>query len=121
MKIHNVRRLIVLSGATVSDPTVDRSHISRSFSKLFVHIFIRAIIRDSQNAFDLIRQQAEDLDWTVVRPPILTEGRMKGVYRTADFIFLTPFNTICREDVADFILNQIDKEEFKHKAPMITY
>jgi putative NADH-flavin reductase len=62
------------------------------------------------------------LDWTIVRPAKLTNGRLTGQYRVGERI--TPnsiFPTISRADVADFMLKQLADKTYLHKKPRIMY
>src|SRR6266496_2994636 len=45
-----------------------------------------------------------NLDWTVVRPPKLTNGRLKGKYRFAVNEWLPHCTSISRADLAHFML-----------------
>ncbi len=62
-----------------------------------------------------------DLEWTIVRPVILTHGRKTGRYR----VLVEPWEwrngLISRADVADFIVKQIDNNTLIRKAPVIAY
>jgi putative NADH-flavin reductase len=54
---------------------------------------------------------ASDLDWTVVRPPRLTDGELTGSVRSR--IGANPKGfTVARADVADFLLKAVDDDTF---------
>ena len=48
---------------------------------------------------------ASDLDWTLVRPAVLTDGPAAGAYRTATTDTVPGGSTISRADLAAFILD----------------
>jgi putative NADH-flavin reductase len=50
----------------------------------------------------------EDLDWTVVRPPRLTNGPPTRGYRVADGELPASGYVISRADVADFMINEAE-------------
>jgi putative NADH-flavin reductase len=50
----------------------------------------------------------EPLEWTVVRPPRLTNARATGEYRVMDGHMPKRGFTIPRADVADFLLNEVE-------------
>jgi uncharacterized protein YbjT (DUF2867 family) len=60
------------------------------------------------------------LDWTIVRPTILTNGPRTGTYR----VLVDPpdwtSGFISRADVADFLVAQIDDASLLHKTPALT-
>lgn len=50
----------------------------------------------------------EDLDWTVVRPPRLTNGPFSGRYRVVDGALPASGYVISRADVADFMIREAE-------------
>jgi putative NADH-flavin reductase len=50
----------------------------------------------------------EDLEWTVVRPPRLTDGPLTRGYRVADGELPASGYVISRADVADFMINEAE-------------
>jgi putative NADH-flavin reductase len=58
-----------------------------------------------------------DLNWTVIRAPRLTNGRLKGAYRIAIHNSLHGLSTLSRADLADFIIKHLnDQKTFKNKV-----
>jgi putative NADH-flavin reductase len=51
----------------------------------------------------------EPLEWTVVRPPRLSNAKASGNYRVMDGHMPKRGLTIPRSDVADFLLNEAEK------------
>jgi putative NADH-flavin reductase len=51
----------------------------------------------------------DGLDWTIVRPPRLTNGPLTQAYRVVDGQLPEGGAAISRADVADFMLNEIEK------------
>ena len=60
------------------------------------------------------------LDWTIVRPTILTDGPRTGNYR----VLVNPRDWtsgfISRADVADFLVKQIDDKSLLRRTPTVT-
>lgn len=50
-----------------------------------------------------------DLDWTIVRPPRLTNGPARHVYRVADGVLPAGGFLISRADVAHFMVGEVEK------------
>lgn len=87
---------------------------------LFVHPFILFFyFRDKEKQEKLI--QASDLEWTIIRPGQLTNGRKKELYRHGRGLgsyILTKM--ISRADVAHFALSCLEKDLYLKKVAEIT-
>lgn len=76
--------------------------------------------------YDKKRQEAvireSPLDWTIVRPGILTNGARRGVYRHGSEVghWMWP-SRISRADVADFMLNQLESTTYLRSAPGLAW
>lgn len=96
MSVTGVRRIVALSAHGASE--------SRNAS-LFIR-FVRSVIaekmRDKDEMEAVIR--ASGFDWTLVRPPALTNGKRTGDYRFGPELKMGWSARISRSDVADFIL-----------------
>ncbi len=66
--------------------------------------------------------RSSGLDWTLVRPAILTNGAAKGVEAVRAHTALAGINvgTIRRSDVATFCLRELADGRYRHQAPVIT-
>lgn len=62
-----------------------------------------------------------DLDWTIVRPPRLTDAKPTGNYRTAVNQFLKNGLKISRADTAHFMLSHIQSEDMFRSIVEIGY
>lgn len=80
MDITRVRRLVMVSaGGMVID--AGDSPMMRYVMKPLLGRMLRTSFADMRRAEEIVRGSA--LDWTIVRPPRLTDGPPKGTYRTA--------------------------------------
>jgi len=62
------------------------------------------------------------VDWTIVRPPKLTNGRLTASYRVGEDIRArSPMPLMSRADVADFMLRQLNDAAFIRKAVRILH
>lgn len=63
-----------------------------------------------------------NLDWTIVRPGQLTNGKKRSIYKlgpkTGHYILT---KIISRADVAHFMLQELEQNRYVHKAVGITY
>lgn len=125
-----VRRLVVVSAAPIGTvPSASRPVPPRHDPGEGVamrHVLTPVLKRAFRGAYadlaemeDLVR--GSGLDWTVVRPPRLTGGRRKGVYRTASGQNLKAGLFISRADVAHLMLRVLDRPEAVKQTIGIAY
>ena len=85
---------------------------------------LHALRRHSHPPFyfhDKIRQESlirrSSLDWIIVRPGVLTNGRKRGVYRHGPNVGHWLWTVrISRADVADFMLDQLTEDTYLRQA-----
>jgi putative NADH-flavin reductase len=65
--------------------------------------------------------EASDLDWTMVMPPMLTNGAARGSYRVDGDALPRNGSRISRADVADFMLQQLTTSSWSKKGVYITW
>ena len=75
---------------------------------------------------DIARMEAElrsreDLDWTVVRPAILTNGAGTGHYRIESGMVVFGGQSLSREDLAEFLLGVAEERRFVRESVAIAY
>lgn len=98
-----VRRLIYQSHVVVSDSRPQAGLVTRLVSARV----LRHEIADHEIKEGLVKASA--LDWTIVRPPTLTNGPATGSVRSGERIPpRSLFPRLSRADVADFILSRLD-------------
>lgn len=117
MNKHGLKRLVSTTGAGVRDPR-DQPKLFDKFMKALLTLMARNVLHDSEANVNTIR--ASDLDWTIVRFPRLNEGPHTGEYRVG-YIGKDSGSQISRADGADFILEELSKGEYLHKAPIVSY
>jgi hypothetical protein len=118
MQTTGVRRLVVVSAAPVGTvaspgrPTPPRHDPGDGF--VMRHLLTpvtKAILRrhyaDLATMEDAVRDSG--LDWTIVRPPRLTDKPLTGRYRTAYGENLRRGLTVSRADVAQLMLRALDQ------------
>jgi putative NADH-flavin reductase len=113
MDATGTRRLVVVSAAPISTvPSPGRPHpprrdpgegfLMRHLLTPFAHTVMRERYADLALMEDVLR--ASDLEWTIFRPPRLTNGPLTGAYRTAVGRNLRGGLVISRADVAHAML-----------------
>jgi len=116
MEKNNVQRLIYLSVRGVRENQKDLGF----FTNFIIAPLLQNVIKDHEDKEHIIKQS--QLDWTIVRPPMLTNGKYTGKYRTGEHLKLRPFLFgISRADLADFMLQQLKEDTFSKKAPLILH
>ena len=117
MNEHGVRRLVSLTGAGVRDPKDEPKLVDRVIGSL-LKSFQRDLLEDSIGQARVIRES--DLEWVIVRAPVLNEGEKKGEYRVG-YVGKESGTRLSRADVADFMLRQTTDDTYLHQAPVISY
>ena len=112
MRRNGRRRLVVVSAYGAAD-THDRSLYS-----LMLWASVRDKMRDKESMEALV--QATDVDWTIVRPPRLTNGPHTGNYQTGTNLTVRLTSNISRADLADFLLTEVHEPAYTHQLPRIT-
>jgi len=113
MTAKGVARLIAVTGFGAGDSRASISCLQRIPFQL---VFGRAY-QDKSLQEQLIKESA--LDWTIVRPGVLTAGRQTGRYKVLDEPAQWRNGIISRQDVADFLVRQIEDRSFVGKAPVL--
>jgi putative NADH-flavin reductase len=117
MHDHHVQRLICLGTASITDP-IDKSSLVFSGLVNGVAMLARPAYKDVVAIGETVRTVGSDLDWTIVRVPILTEKETKEIY--AGYIGDSQLGTfLSRAGFAAFVVDEIEKRAWVHKAPMI--
>lgn len=117
MERHGVRRFVCVTTLGIGDR---RGRLGLYYTLFVEPVIIYFYFRDKERQEDLIRRSS--LDWIIVRPGRLTNGRKRGVYRHGPDLgswILTL--SISRSDVADFMLKQLTDNSYLRKAPAIVY
>ncbi len=105
MRRAGVRRFIGVSALPVT-PRTEVSVLERLVVFPILYRFFGAGYADMARMEQLLR--SSDVDWTVVRPPRLTDGPATARYRTSVNQHLHRGRTISRADLAAAILRMLD-------------
>ena len=81
------------------------------------HLFLGRVYDDKDVQERIIRNSK--LDWTIARPGILTHGPMTRRYKVLDQPGDWRCGFISRADVADFLVKQIDDNQYIGKTPVL--
>jgi putative NADH-flavin reductase len=110
-----VRRLVVLSITAVRDPH-DRPGTIERLLEGVGHVLAGGVYADHLGQATVV--QAADLDWTIVRAPLLTNGPHTGHYRVG-YMGGDMGGRLSRADVADFMLQQASDTTYVRQVPLV--
>ncbi|QEC74637.1 SDR family oxidoreductase [Mucilaginibacter ginsenosidivorax] len=104
MEQHGVKRACFISASAVEISPVLPWYV-RPIARYVLQNLLKHMYADLLKMEALVK--ASKADWTIIRPPQLTDGPLTGNYRTAVNHFLKNALKISRADVAHFILAKL--------------
>jgi putative NADH-flavin reductase len=102
-----VKRVFFISASAIEISPVLPFYV-RLAEKYIVQKLLRHMYDDLRRMEALVKQS--DANWTIIRPPQLSDKPVTGVYRVAVNEFLKNCLKISRADVAHYMLNNIGNE-----------
>lgn len=113
-----VMRIVVLTGAMIGDGYPNRGGMYRRMRKGFVRK-TPEIAKDRDEQERVVT--ASPLEWTVVKPPLVTDGARRGGVRAGTDLKVGMTAKIGREDLADFLVAQVAGRDHVRKAVFAMY
>jgi putative NADH-flavin reductase len=114
MKAAGVKRLISVTGLGAGN---SRGHGGLFYDAVIFPLFLKRVYDDKDVQEWIIRSSG--LDWTIVRPGLLTNGSATGRYRILTTSKDWQFGVISRADVADFLVKQVDDRALIGATPLL--
>jgi putative NADH-flavin reductase len=116
-----VRRIIVLGSAGALPHSLDKQPAWRRW--IVQNILYNTVLKwpVASQVFQWNNLSNSDLDWTMVMPPMLTNTSAHGTYRIDGEALPPNGSRISREDVADFMMQQIASSQWIRKGVYITW
>jgi putative NADH-flavin reductase len=114
MKAAGVDRLIAVTGLGAGD---SRGHGGILYDGIAFPLLLKRVYDDKDVQEWIIRSSG--LDWTIVRPGLLTSGPATGRYRVLSLPQEWRFGVISRADVADFLVRQVDDRTLIGATPLL--
>jgi putative NADH-flavin reductase len=118
MKKAGITRVFVIS-ASALDVSPMVPFIIRLVIKYIVQKLLKNMYQDLRRLETIIKKS--DADWTIMRPPELTDKPLTGNYRIANNSFLKNGLKISRADLAHFMINNITNETTYRSTIEIAY
>ena len=111
MKKKKVNRLIVVSAYGVRDT-------KQNFYPKLLWLLLKSLMQDKEDMEEAL--ESSHLNWTAVRPTILTSGPQTSSYQPGKDLNVGFMPKISRADVADFMLNAFRDNSHINEFPTIT-
>jgi putative NADH-flavin reductase len=118
MQAQGAKRLICITGIGAGE---SKGHGPWYYNWLFQPLVLRGVYEDKTRQEAVI--SSSGLDWTIVRPSLLTNGLAKGASGVHALTDMTEVHAtiISRADVAAFCLRELADARYRGQAPVITY
>lgn len=115
MKGHGVKRLIAVTALGVGD---SRFRLGLTYTLFTIPFILPFYWFDKGRQEKVIRESG--LDWTIVRPGVLTNGKTRGVRQQGERVgnYIWPVR-IPRADVAAFMLDVLENPSYAQRAVSI--
>lgn len=114
MKVAGVKRLIAVTGLGAGD---SRGHGGVIYDAVVFPLLLKRVYDDKNVQEWIVRSSG--LDWTIVRPGLLTNRPATGRYRVLTASKDWQFGVISRSDVADFLVHQINDRTLVGTTPLL--
>jgi putative NADH-flavin reductase len=118
MEQYSVKRFVCISASALDISPVIPWYF-RLAAKYIVQKLLKHMYADLRQMESIVK--ASKADWTIIRPPQLTDGPLTGNYRMAVNQFLKNCLKISRADVAHWMLNNLYNETTYRATVEIAY
>ena len=115
LEANGIKRFIHIGGAAHDGGENENWTFGRKMLRFFLNIVWKQGLIAKQLEWEVLRNS--NLDWTLVRPPRIRQGKSKGK-TVADEKNLIK-TEIYVEDLANFMLLQINSKDWVRKAPLV--
>ncbi|MHC2330826.1 NAD(P)-dependent oxidoreductase [Bradyrhizobium sp. USDA 4454] len=115
MKAERVSRLVLITGIGAGDSA---GHGGFLFDKAIFPLLLKKVYADKNRQEAIVRDSG--LDWVLVRPSVLNNKPGSGSVRALTDLSGFHGGTISRDDVASFVLDQLQTNTWLHRSPLIT-
>ncbi|MGM9943705.1 MAG: SDR family oxidoreductase [Lysinibacillus sp.] len=117
MKDLNISRYIGVSGGSLTIEDDKKSVLNCLGAKAFEFLFPK-MMEDKKLEWDVLVSNKQ-IDWTLIRLPFVKDSLKSNDIKEG--LTDMPGTKITNQDIATFILDQIDNQKYIHKAPFISH
>ena len=114
MQDAGLKRIVSLSAFGLGESYHQASMLQKVFYKLMLNKIYEDKLRGE------VQLRKSNLDWTLVYAVALSNGKRAGKYKVGERLPMKGMPRISRADVADFMLRQINSDEWVRKVPIIS-
>lgn len=118
MQEEGLTRVVSLTHFGVSAPAEDEPGLIDKLMRYSMRLFIPKVYQDGIAHAQYL--QAANLQWTIVRAPILTDEPQRGYYRIGA-IGVNAGHQISRADLSMFLLTLLADEPYYQQMPVVSY
>ncbi|MDH5185151.1 MAG: NAD(P)H-binding protein [Gammaproteobacteria bacterium] len=115
MRKHGIKRLVSINGAASIIPG-EYVSLKRRMVRLFVLMLVKFMV-DAKAAEYKVLSQSMDIDWSMVRAPVLVDEKGSGELLIDERDMAG--GKVMLEDLARFMVSQLDDRTWIHKAPFV--
>ena len=115
MEKQGIKRLICLSALGTGDSF---KFMPFHYRLLLAPIFMKSLYEDHNQQEVAIRSSL--LEWTIIRPAMLHDGQMTGIYQHGTEALKAAKHKVSRANVAAFMLKQLDAKDYVFASPSIS-
>jgi putative NADH-flavin reductase len=121
MKLAGVRRIIALGSAGALEDSLAKQPAWRRWvvQKIVYKTLLKWPVASQVEQWKVLA--GSGLDWTMVMPPMLTNSKGRGKFRVDGEALPRGAMRIAREDVADFMMQQIGSKEWVGKGVYVAW
>ncbi len=112
MRRAGVKRLLIVSAIGEGESAANAHNW---YEKLIMPTLLRGVMKDKAGMESVV-ENADDLDWTIVRAAGLHDTGSKGEIRVVTPESGEKVRFIAREDVARFMLDELTRNQYIHQA-----
>ena len=114
MRAKGIKRLIAVTGLGAGD---SRGHGGLLYSALLFPLVLKRVYDDKDVEEQIVR--ASGLNWTIVRPGLLTSGAATGRYQVLTDPKLWRAGSISRSNVGEFLARQVEERTYIGQTPVL--
>lgn len=118
MKQFSLEKIISLSGGGLPYPEKDQPKLADKLICTIMKVAAPNMLNDAIAHHKVLASSSRK--WIIVRGPRLNNGKKRGTYRVG-WVGVNAGTSISRADLADFIVKQVDDEQFLFQMPYVSY
>ena len=119
MEKYGVKRFICMSSIGVGNSIQQKKELGFLYNHIMIPFVLKNMFTDKEVQEHYIKES--NLNWTIVRPAILTKGKRTGKAKCYSHDDKNIKAKISRADVADYMLKQLSDKTNIHKTISLSY